>query len=311
MRGPALILGALAVGVAVLSAACSGGSAQIDFSRLETPGPSPTASAPATNVIRMAVGSVLTPFATADLYGELADYLAQRLGRPVEMVQGKTYAETNDLVKSGEVALALVCTNPYLQGRDDFGMELLVAPEVDGETVYYSLLIVGRDVPAQSLADLRERSFAFADPMSNSGRLAPLYQLALMGETPDSFFSRTTFTYAHDSSVRAVASGIVDGAAVDSLVFDYMRRREPEVVAKVKVVGRWGPFGISPVVVNPRLDPTLKADLRTALLGMDEDPAGRDALRHLGVDRFVVPDDSIYDSVREMRAFLRERGLGP
>lgn len=311
MRGPALTFGAFAAGVAALSAACSGGAVQIDFSRLERPGPSPSVSVSATNVVHMAVGSMLTPLATSDLYGKLADYLAQRLGRPVEMVQGKTYAETNDLVKSKEVALALVCTNPYLEGRDDFGMELLVAPEVGGETVYYSLLIVGRDVPAQSLGDLQNRSFAFADPMSNSGRLAPLYQLALMGRTPDSFFSRTTFTYAHDSSVRAVASGVVDGAAVDSLVFDYMRHTEPDVVAKVKVIGRWGPFGISPVVVNPGLDLTLKAELRSALLGMDEDSAGRDVLRHLGVDRFVVPDDGIYDSVREMRAFLRARGLGP
>lgn len=311
IRRPALLLGALAAGMAVLSAACSGGAAQIDFSRLETPGSPPSASVPAANVVRMAVGSMLTPVATADLYGELAEYLAQRLGRPVEMVQGKTYAEVNDLVKSKEVALALVCTNPYLEGRDDFGMELLVAPEVGGETVYYSLLIVGRDVQAQSLADLQGRSFAFADPMSNSGRLAPLYQLALMGQTPALFFGRTTFTYAHDRSVRAVASGVVDGAAVDSLVVDYMRRTEPDVVAKVKVIERWGPFGISPVVVNPGLDLTLKAELRSALLGMDEDSMGREVLRRLGVDRFVVPDDGIYDSVREMRAFLRARGLNP
>lgn len=227
------------------------------------------------------------------------------------MVQGKTYAETNDMVKSGEVALALVCTNPYLEGREDFGMELLVAPEVNGETAYYSVLIVARDSAAQSLADLRGQSFAFTDPMSNTGRLVPLYQLALIGETPDSFFSRTTFTYAHDDSVRAVASGVVAGAAVDSLVFDYMQRAEPDVIAKVKIVERWGPYGISPIVVNPRLDAALKAELRSILLGMDEDSHGRAVLQGLGVDRFVVPDDSIYDSVREMRAFLRERGLGP
>lgn len=310
MRLPAP-MAALIVAAAIVASSCTGGSAHIDFSRLEPASPSPAASVPAAAVLRMAVGSVLTPSASSDLYAQLADYLAHRLGRPVEMVQGKTYAETNDMVKSGEVAVALVCTNPYLEGRDDFGMELLVAPQVNGETAYYSLLIVGKDSTAGSLADLRGQSFAFADPMSNTGRLAPVYQLALMGETPDSFFARTTFTYAHDNSVRAVASGVVAGAAVDSLVFDYMQRAEPRVTAKVKVIGRWGPYGISPVVVNPRLDPALKAELRAAFLGMDEDAEGVKVLRGLGVDRFVVPDDSIYDSVREMRAFLRERGLGP
>ncbi len=292
-------------------AACGGSSAQIDFSRQETPTPAATASTPGTGVVRMAVGSVLSAVATSDLYEELADYLAQELDRPVELVQGKTYAETNDLVKSGDVTLALVCTNPYLQGRDDFGMELLVAPQVNGETAYYSVLIAGKDVEASSLADLRGASFAFADPLSNSGRLAPLYQLALLGESPDLFFGRTIFTYAHDSSIRAVATGIVDAAAVDSLVFDRLRSSEPEMMAGVKVVTKWGPFGISPVVVNPRLDPVLKAQLREVLLGMDEDAQGRRVLTDLAIDRFIVPEDSIYDSVREMRAFLRDRGLGP
>jgi phosphonate transport system substrate-binding protein len=245
------------------------------------------------------------------MYQDLADYLAGELGRPVDLVQGKTYAETNDLVKSGEATLALVCTNPYLQGQDDFGMELLAAPQVNGETVYYSLLIAGTGVEAQSLEDLRGESFAFADPLSNSGRLAPLYALAQLGETPDSFFARTIFTYAHDSSVRAVAGGIVSAAAVDSLVFDYMSAAEPDVTSRVKVLAKWGPFGINPFVVNPRLDPGLKAELRGVLLGMHEDTEGRLILKRLGLDRFVVPGDSIYDSVRAMRVFLRERGLGP
>lgn len=309
MRLPGPAAGLIA-GVAILASSCAGGSAQIDFSRLEPAATSAPAATPAA-AVRMAVASVLTPSTSSALYAQLADYLAQRLGRPVEMVQGKTYAETNDMVKSGEVALALVCTNPYLEGREDFGMELLVAPEVKGETAYYSVLIVARDSAAQSLADLRGQSFAFTDPMSNTGRLAPLYQLAVLGQTPDSFFSRTTFTYAHDNSVRAVASGVVAGAAVDSLVFDYMQRAEPDAIAKVKVIERWGPYGISPIVVNPRLDAALKAELRSILLAMDEDSDGRAVLQGLGVDRFVVPDDSIYDSVREMRAFLRERGLGP
>jgi hypothetical protein len=29
------------------------------------------------------------------------------------------------------------------------------------------------------------------------------------------------------------------------------------------------------------------------------------------IDRFVVPDDSIYDPVRQMRSYLKEHGLAP
>ena len=303
--------GLLLAAAVLLLAACSGSSAQVDFSRHEQPAAPTVTTSTSAGALRLAIASVLSPLPTSDLYQQLADYLGEKLDRPVELVQGKTYAEINDLVKSGDVTLALVCTNPYLQGREDFGMELLVAPQVSGDTVYYSLLIVGSDSTAQSLADLRDASFAFSDPLSNTGRLAPVYQLALLGEGPDAFFGRTIFTYAHDSSIRAVAEGVVAAAAVDSLVFDYMVKTEPEIATQVKVIQKWGPFGINPFVINPRLDAGLKEQLRRVFLEMDRDPPGKAILDDLLIDRFVVPDDSIYDAVREMRSYLREQGLGP
>jgi phosphonate transport system substrate-binding protein len=291
--------------------ACSDSGAEIDFSRAEASPGAARLSDARTEPLRMAVAPVLSAKATSSLYQQLADYVGAQLGRPVELVQGKTYGEINDLVKSGDVTVALVCTNPYLQGKDDFGMELLAAPEVHGELVYYSLLIVNRNAEASSLRDLRGTSFAFSDPLSNTGRLAPTYQLAKLGTNADAYFSQTIFTYSHDSSIRAVADGVVTAAAVDSLVFDYLALTEPEIAGKVKVVERWGPFGINPLVVNPHLDERTKSDLRRVFLEMSNDPEGRAILASLEIDRFVVPDDSLYDSVREMRTYLRERGLAP
>jgi len=295
-------------GLALLAAACGSGSASIDFSQVEEQAPAQLA-VPRAEIIRMAVAPVISPVPSLTLYEQLADYMSEKLGRPVELVLGKTYAEINDLVKSGDVTLALVCTNPFLQGQEEFGMELLAAPEVEGQPYYYSLLVVPTGLEVASLADLRGMTFAFTDPLSNSGRLAPLYQLALLGETPESFFSRAIFTYAHDNSIRAVADGLVDAAAVDSQVYEYLRLTEPDLVSRVKVVERWGPYGISPVAVNPNLDPELKTRLREVFLQMDGDSQGRELLQRLLIDRFIVPDDSIYDSVREMRAYLREKGL--
>src|SRR3990172_203255 len=296
------------VGLALLAAACGSGSASIDFSQVEEQAPAQLA-VPRAEIIRMAVAPVISPVPSLTLYEQLADYMSEKLGRPVELVLGKTYAEINDLVKSGDVTLALVCTNPFLQGQEEFGMELLAAPEVEGQLYYYSLLVVPTGLEVASLADLRGMTFAFTDPLSNSGRLAPLYQLALLGETPESFFSRAIFTYAHDNSIRAVADGLVDAAAVDSQVYEYLRLTEPDLVSRVKVVERWGPYGISPVAVNPNLDPELKTRLREVFLQMDGDSQGRELLQRLLHERFIVPDDSIYDSVREMRAYLREKGL--
>ena len=312
VRHPAgrVLMAAPQIFLLILLISCGSGDVAIDFGRSE--------AAPDLNIktsdrepLRIAVAPVLSVRSTSALYERLAEYMALRLDRPVELVQGKSYAEINDLVKSGDVTVALVCTNPYLQGKDDFGMELLVVPQVNGETVYRSYLIVNTTSTANSLDDLQSSSFAFTDPLSNSGRLVPVYQLAIRGTNAEAFFSQTIFTYSHDSSIRAVANGIVAGAAVDSLVFEYLEKTEPELTAQVRVIERWGPFGINPLVVNPRLDAQTKEALRRLFMEMDQDPVGAEILAHLEIERFVVPDADIYESVREMRAYLHDRGLGP
>jgi len=250
--------------------------------------------------LRLGVAAVISPEGTADSYGELVAYMGQKLERPVELVQRRTYAEMNDLIERNQVDLAFVCTSAYVAGHDDFGMELLVAPNVNGQAVYYSVLIVPAGSPAQSIADLQGRVFAFTDPMSHSGRVYPTYQLQQLEITPDDFFSRTFFTYSHDKAIQAVAEGVADGAAVDSLVLDFALVRDPALAERIKIIHRSPPFGIPPVVVPPTLAPRQKAELRQILLEMPNDPAGKQILAELGIDRFTVLDDSGYNSARQV-----------
>jgi phosphonate transport system substrate-binding protein len=255
----------------------------------------------------VAIASILSPSRTLDSYHDLLTYMGRRLGRSVRLFQRGTYAEVNDLLKNREIDLAFVCAGALLEGEREFGMEALVVPRMWGKTVYYSYLIVNRRSPAERLEDLRGKSFAFSDPLSNSGRLVPVYQLAIRGETPESFFSRTVFTYSHDNSIVAVADGLVDGAAVDSLVYDYLRSRNPEAVAQTRIVTRWGPYGIPPVAVHPSLDPEQKRTLREFLLSIHEDPEGKQILDRLLIDRFVPVDPNLFRSIRQMEARVRRR----
>ncbi|HEX2916023.1 MAG TPA: phosphate/phosphite/phosphonate ABC transporter substrate-binding protein [Chloroflexia bacterium] len=250
--------------------------------------------------LRVSVAAVISPQGTNTSYQPLLDYLGDKLKRPVELVQRRTYTETNNLVESGEVDLAFVCTSAYVLGHDKFDMQLLVAPRVKGATTYNSLLIVKVDNPARSISDLEGKVFAFTDPVSNSGRVYPTYLVEQMGKTPDQFFSRVFFTYNHDNAIRAVASGLADGAAVDSMVYDYALQNDPTLASQVRVIQRSPDFGIPPVVVGPKISPQLKALLEEILLGMQNDPAGQAALGLLGISAFVPIDDSAYDSAREL-----------
>lgn len=259
---------------------------------------------PSHDSLRVAIAGVLSPSKTWEYYQELLNYMGERLGRQATLILKPTYAEINDLVRGQRADVAFVCSLPYVMGNQDFGMELLVAPQMYGATTYYSNLIVPEASSATSLEDLRGASFAFADPMSNSGHLAPTYQLFLMGEAPGSFFGKYIFTYSHDNSITAVADKLVDGAAVDSLVYDQMVAHDPELASKTRIIARWGPYGIPPVVISPALDAELKQQLRDFFVDLHNSDEGRRILNGLAIDRFVVVPDDVYDSIVEMKTKL-------
>jgi len=250
--------------------------------------------------LRVAVAAVISPRSNVESYTPLFNYLANKLNRPVEMVQRRTYQEVNDLLRDGQVDVAFVCTSAYVAGRRAFGMQLLAAPQVGGATVYYSYLIVPADSPARSMADLRGKVFAFTDPISFSGRVYPTSLVRGLGAEPETFFSRTFFTYSHDNAMRAVADGLADGAGVDSLVYEFTISREPDLARRIKVIHRSPPFGIPPVVVGPSIRPQLRAELYDLLVGLHDAPEGPAILAELGLDRFVPIADAAYDSARQL-----------
>jgi phosphonate transport system substrate-binding protein len=93
---------------------------------------------------------------------------------------------------------------------------------------------------------------------------------------------------------------MADGACVDGLIYDYLARRGNGDVDHVKVVHRSEPFGIPPVVVSRAVDPILRNQLRSAFLKANDDGDGREVLRHLDIDAFVLESNALYDGVRSV-----------
>ncbi len=256
--------------------------------------------------IRIAVGGMITPREGFAYYKRFLDYVEGKLGMEVKFVDRENYAEINNLLKSGDIDVAFVCGGPYVDGHDEFGVELIAAPFAYGGTVYYSYVIVHADSGNRSFMDLKGKTFAFTDPLSNTGKLVPTYMLARMHETPESFFSKHVFTYAHDKSIKAVAQGLVDGAAVDSLIWEYANKTDPEVTSKTLIVEKSPPYGIPPVVARISLDPEVKAELKKIFLDAHNDPTGAEILKGMMIDRFVEIDDSAYDSIRDMKRWVAQ-----
>jgi phosphonate transport system substrate-binding protein len=257
--------------------------------------------------LSFAVGAMITPKEGFNYYKRLLDYMGEKLDRRVLFVDRKSYAEINSLLETAELDAAFVCSGPYVEGHDKFGLELLVAPQAYGESVYYSYIIVPADSPVKSFNELSGKTFAFTDPKSNTGKLVPTYMLARMGETPDSYFKKYEFTYAHDRSIKAVAEKMVDGAAVDSLIWEYADKSDNSVTSKTRIIEKSPPYGIPPIAVRPGLDNETKKKLKERLLNVHLDENGREIIRGMMIDKFVSVDDSNYDSVRQMKKWIKQQ----
>jgi phosphonate transport system substrate-binding protein len=97
-----------------------------------------------------------------------------------------------------------------------------------------------------------------------------------------------------------VAYGLVDGAAVDGLIWQYVNRKNPKLTSETKIIAQSEPYGIPPLVVSRKIDKALKIKLRDLMLNLHNDPKGAKILKEIFIDKFVPADDSSYNSIRKM-----------
>lgn len=275
--------------------------AEIDFRDTIELKESSTSKEPEINIC---VGSMITPKEGYAYYKALLDYIGDRLEMKVNFIEKESYAEVNSLLEEDKIDVAFVCGGPYIDGHDKFGLQLLAAPQVAGETVYYSYIIVRKDSNINKFEESRGKTFCFVDPISNSGKIYPTYLLKQMNETPETFFREYMYSYAHDTSIRAVAEGIVDAAAVDSLIWNYMEKNNSPFTKLTRIIKVSAAYGIPPVVVRPTKAPDFKDKLKKVLLDMHLDEQGKEILKKMEIDKFVEIDDSNYDSIRKIRQYL-------
>jgi phosphonate transport system substrate-binding protein len=299
----------LGIGLILVVGGCSRDDEKVvvDFSKtvpVERPGDASAHDPP----LRVAVGAMISPRETFNLYRQLLGYIGRKSGRRLEFVQRKTYGEIDALLGKGQIDLAFICSGPYVCGKEKYGFALLAVPEIHGSHFYRSYLIVNKDSHFQSLEDLKGHTFAFTDPDSNTGKLVPTYWLAEIKERPDTFFSRIIYTYSHDNSIMAVARGLVDGAAVDGLIWEYYQAKTPAFTSKTRIIKKSQPFGIPPLVASKQLAAETKARIQQLLISMHQDPEGKKILAELMIDRFIPPREEWYDTLRQMTQHLDRLG---
>lgn len=264
--------------------------------------------------VRIVVSAAFTSEAGTSVYKKLAEYLEMKTGYPCELISGFSYKTLNAMLEAGVVDIGFICGYPYVLMHDRphppvrlMAAPVPAAPRYRGQPIYFSDIIVRADSSYRCINQLKGCTWAYSEELSNSGYNLPRAFLIRKG-LHRGFLARVVRTGSHEESIRAVATGEADAAAVDSLVLDYERARGSPYAQRVRILYSLGPSGIVPVVASARMPEHRFKAIQAVLLHMASDAEGAAILREAGLKTFVYVKDSHYNDIRAAHRLAMQKG---
>jgi phosphonate transport system substrate-binding protein len=165
--------------------------------------------------LRYGVQSVETQAASLTRYKGFKEYVKKKLGVELELFLASEYAGVIQAIGAKQIEVMDMGASGYAAAwvESKGGVEPLVVPtNNDGTIGYYAVAFVRSDSPYKTLADLKGKTWAWAEPNSSSGYLFPLVGLRKMGLEPEKHFGKVVFSGGHEQSIIGVLDKSYDGA---------------------------------------------------------------------------------------------------
>jgi phosphonate transport system substrate-binding protein len=236
-----------------------------------------------------------------------AAYLSRQLDAKVTFVTRDEYQALHDLLASGQIDVLWTCGYPFVRFQTQ--LSLVAVPIYQGQPTYQSYLIRPRgDESVKRWADLRDKVFAYSDPLSNSGWLVAQGQLAAVG-LKHSDLKRAFFAHGHRNVAEAIAARLAHAGSIDGYVWETMRLQGMPAAQQTEVIWK-SPFHAFPPVVAANGSRHAKVEqLQRVLLAMGSHEAGRELLRALNLDGFEAGNPGLFESIRRLALSVPGSGV--
>jgi phosphonate transport system substrate-binding protein len=245
-------------------------------------------------------------------FDKVADYLAEKMGVPVEYVPTADYGASVQAFKNGDIQLAWFGGLTGVQARAAVeGARAIAQGKVD--PVYKSYFIAHKDSglePSESFPEgLAGKSFTFGSERSTSGRLMPEHFIRQnTGKSPAEFLgSEMSFSGSHDTTAELVQAGTFDAGVLSYKTYDKMVAAgsiDPEVCRIIWTTPTYVDYNWT---AHPALDKTFGAGtmdrLQKALIEMS-DPELLDAV--MRSEGLITAQNSDFEPVAKL---ARELGF--
>ncbi len=239
----------------------------------------------------------------AKRYQPLLDWLKKKTGKNIEFYAPTSYNGVIEAMRSDFVDMAGFGAFSYILAHKKANAEVFAArvDATQNEQGYYSYMVTKDDSGIDSLKDLEDKTFAYTDPGSTSGKLIPSYTFKKADIDTNKFLKRTIFAGGHQSAVLAVKRGQVDAAAVASTVYQRMANRGEIDKDKVVVFNKSSLLPLAPQTYRADLCKSVKDDIKEAYFTFaSEAPNADKLLEPMNATRFEPMSDSDFDRIRDI-----------
>jgi phosphonate transport system substrate-binding protein len=196
----------------------------------------------------------------------------------------------------------------YALAHSMLGVEVLARPELsDGTSTYHGHIFVRKDSGIRSAADMKGKRFAFVDKATTAGYIFPISYFRKNGIVNyKKYLKEAYFTGTHEDTIDDVLTGRTDVGAAKNTVYDRIENEDKRIKKELVIIAESGDVPENGLAVRKDLDAGIRNNLKAALLAMDADQEGMNALKSLGAKRFIDTTEADYKYVYE---YARETGI--
>ena len=227
----------------------------------------------------------------------LVKYLEGKLGMKVEFTPVTDYAASVEALVNKKVDLAWFGGFTFVQANVRSGGKVTPLVQREEDEKFKSVFITS-DPTVKTLADLKGKDVSFGSQSSTSGHLMPRSFLLDQGLNPEKSFRRVAFSGAHDATIAAVASGKVQGGALNISVWEKFVAEKKVDTEKVRVIYTTPPYYDYNWTVHADMPAATRQKLADAFLSLSKaTPEGKEILELQRATKFVPTKAENYKGI--------------
>ncbi len=255
-----------------------------------------TEGAPGQQELLIGLSPEQNVFRQRERYMALRKFLSDRLGISVNFTSLSRYGNIIERFSSEKMDGAFFGSFTYGLAHHQIGVEPIARPvNLDGTSTYHGYIFVRADSGIRTVADMRGKRFVFVDHATTAGYLFPLAWFRRNGiNNLDLFLGDVFFAGSHDAAVQAVLNKEANIGAAKNTIYDQLATENPRVRNELVILASSDVVPQNCLAVRKDLDPELKTALRKALLTMNQDKEGEEALRRFGARGFIATSEDDY-----------------